>query len=87
MHNFLTQVSPNPELDVECSTGEAVLLARFMQHLETFNLETGMCFGQQCLFDKGIKVFGERGWKGARKEVTQLHDRGVFHPRLVSEMT
>ena len=40
-HNLLTQVSPSPENDFEYTPHEAVLLARYMQHLNTINLETG----------------------------------------------
>ena len=39
------------------------------------------------MFERGLKKIGERGWKGGMKEVTQLHEREVFAPRLVSELT
>ena len=86
-HNLLTQVSPSPENDFEYTPHEAVLLARYMQHLNTINLETGWSFGQQYMFERGIKIFGDRGWKGGMKELTQLNDREVFAPRLENELT
>ena len=54
-HNFLTQVSPNPELDIECSLQEAILLARHIHHLNMGDSRTGMGFGQQHLFERGLK--------------------------------
>ena len=48
---------------------------------------TGMSFGQQHLFERGLKIFGERGFKAGMKEVTQPHEREVFAPTLLSELT
>ena len=39
------------------------------------------------MFERGIKIFGDRGWKGGMKELTQLNDCEVFSPRLVNELT
>ena len=36
---------------------------------------------------KGLKKFGDRGRQAAFKEMKQLHDRVVFKPIIVSELT
>ena len=50
-------------------------------------MKTGYSFGQQYMFEKGLKVFGDRAWNGGMKELTQLNDREVFAPTLVNDLT
>jgi hypothetical protein len=44
-------------------------------------------FAQSYGLMKGLKKFGERGKKAAFKELKQLHDRVVFKPIHISELT
>ena len=85
-HNFITQGTPSMG-ELEYDMDEAILMARYIHHLNTIDAETGLCFAQQYMFEKGLKVFGDRGWEGGMKEIKQLHDRVAFEPRLVSELT
>ena len=49
--------------------------------------KTGHQFFQTYSLIKGLKKFGEKGRKAAFKEIKQLHDRIVFKPIHVSELT
>jgi hypothetical protein len=44
-------------------------------------------FAQTYKLKKGIKEFGERGHKAAHQEIKQLHDRVVFIPIVIKELT
>jgi hypothetical protein len=44
-------------------------------------------FAQIYSLKKGIKEFGERGHKAAHEEMKQQHDRVVFIPILIKELT
>jgi hypothetical protein len=44
-------------------------------------------FAQTYSFNRGINEFGERGYKAAHKEMKQLHNRVVFVPMLIEELT
>jgi hypothetical protein len=52
-----------------------------MNDIQTFS------FLQTYSLNQGLKRFGERGRKAAHKEVQQLHDRVVFEPIHVEDMT
>ena len=88
-HNIFTQTttSLNPELDLEYTPHEAAVLGMYINHLNTVDMKTGYSFGQQYMFEKGLKVFGDRAWNGGMKELTQLNDREVFAPTLVNDLT
>ena len=85
-HNVLTQVTPNSDWDLGYEPHEAMVLARYIHHLDT-DCGTGVSFGQQYIYERGLKVFGDRAKKGGHKELKQLNDRDVFTPRLISELT
>jgi hypothetical protein len=52
-----------------------------MNDIETFS------FLQTYSLNQGLKRFGERGRKAAHKEVRQLHDRVIFEPIHIEDMT
>jgi hypothetical protein len=52
-----------------------------MNEIEAFN------FLQTYSLNQGIKKFGERGTHAAHKEMKQLHERVVFEPIKISDMT
>ena len=56
-----------PEWDISYESHEAPVLARYIQHLDT-DCGTGLSFGQQCIHERGLKVFGERAKQGGHKE-------------------
>ena len=58
-HNLIAQVHPNPKDDVEYATSHAMLIARYMDDINSKITIQGASFGQQYLLKKGLKVFGE----------------------------
>ena len=46
-----------------------------------------MQFIETCSLKRGLKQFGERGYKAAFGEMEQLHKREVFKPMHPDEMT
>jgi hypothetical protein len=75
----------------EYSSESAQILAMTMLHYNT--ALAGMNDLQACSFlqtyslKQGIRKFGERGIAAANKEMKQLHDRVVFEPISIDEMT
>ena len=75
----------------EYSSESAQVIAMTMLHYNT--TMAGMDDLQTCSFlqtyslKQGIKKFGERGVAAAHKEMRQLHDRVVFEPISIEEMT
>ncbi len=73
------------------SSESAQIIAMTMLHYNT--ALAGMDDLQACSFlqtyslKQGIKKFGKRGVAAAHKEIKQLHDRVVFEPISVDEMT
>ena len=65
---------------VEYSTETAKVIAR------TINAMNHQ-FAQTYSLSKGIKTFGKKGRKAAHEEMKQLHDRIVFKPIKVEELT
>jgi hypothetical protein len=57
-----------------------------MNDIETFSFIQTYSLNTYSL-NQGLKRFGERGWKAAHKEVRQLHDRIVFEPIHIEDMT
>jgi hypothetical protein len=70
---------------------ETVIAGVTARHIHNHNGKAlnnvGASFGHHHILQKGLKTFGEKGKKGAFKEMKQLHDRSRFGPILVSELT
>ena len=86
-HNLTTQVSPNPEQDVEHSCNFAMLTARTMDKFNQRTTMHGASFAQQCVLKKGLQKFGKKGTTASVKEINQLHHRNCFTPVGINEMT
>jgi len=88
-HNLITQVPPNPKLDVEYTLADAMIIAKFMSdlHIKVSVAGPAYVFGQQFMLHKGIKKFGAEGYKAVLKEIDQLDKRECFKPILVKDMT
>ena len=75
----------------EYSSESAQLIAMTISHYNT--ALAGMNDVQACSFlqtyslKQGIRKFGEKGVASANKEMRQLHDRVVFEPISINEMT
>ena len=59
-----------------------MVVARFMD-----NLKLKFGFGQQYMLEKGLKKFGDKGIESTKKEIGQLHDRKLFRPVHVKDIT
>jgi hypothetical protein len=70
----------------EYTPQNARVIATVLSHI-TNKIETHESFAQTFSLKKGIKVFGEKGEEAAYKEMKQLHDRVVFEPIKIHEMT
>jgi hypothetical protein len=58
----------------------AGVIAGVMNHINTKATAMGASYAQQYVFQKGMKIFKERGSKAAQKELDQLHQRNCFTP-------
>jgi hypothetical protein len=45
----------------------------------------GASFAQQCMLQKGLKVFGNKGHEALIKEMDQLHKKTCFAPFKVKK--
>ena len=67
---------------------EAKLIANYIWELgQAAQNKSGESFIQTYSLIKGLKKFGDKGYDAAFGEMKQLHDREVFRPINVSEMT
>ena len=82
-HNLFTQVSPNPSQDLSYSDEEAVFMIKTIGEMR--NKE--VCFGQQHMLQRGIKLYDDKARAAALKEITQQHQRECFEPILVSDLS
>ncbi|CAB9523732.1 expressed unknown protein (Partial), partial [Seminavis robusta] len=88
-HNITEQQCPRKGSVREYDEIEGMVMAQYINELnDRFQQgKYGHSYGQQYLLDEGLKVFGERGYKAAMKEIGQLHDRVAFAPRDPATMT
>ena len=63
------------------------LIARLIVDINTKATNDKTAFAQQFILKKGLKEFGDAGYKAALKEVAQLHKRTCFTPLPVKELT
>ena len=89
LHQSHLQTEPHQE--VEYSIETARVIAVTMCHLNTkigaLNDEEAHQFIQTYSLKSGLKKFKERGEAAAMKEMRQLHERVVFEPIRVADMT
>ena len=65
----------------------ALTMSHLMNSMVGMNDEAALSFIQTYSLNKGLKKFGDRGKDAAQKEMKQLHDRVVFEPILIADMT
>jgi hypothetical protein len=89
-HNLVSQVKPREDQTIEYGSCQAMLIARFIarfiQDITKNVNEHGASFAQQCIMQKGLKDFGNKGHEASKKEIDQLHKRTCFAPLKVEEM-
>ena len=86
-HNLNTNVSPNPDENVEYSSELALVIARVMSDINAMATAQGASFGQQYILQKGLKMFGKRGKDATKKELDQLHQRVSFEMSIGVKQT
>ena len=75
------------EYTIEVAHIIAMTMNHYMNSMVGMNDAETYSFIQTYSLNKGLKKFGDRGKDAAQKEMKQLHDRIVFEPILISEMT
>ena len=75
------------EKELEYTPDMSMVIAHTMIDIRNRAHNGQPCFGQQLIYPKGVKKFGERGRAGAVKELDQLHNRNTFNPLDVSEIS
>ena len=89
-HNIMTSDVCEHD-DVNYNGDKAHIIARIMVQIYEQAALHGMQFvqqhAQQYVFEKGLKIFGERGEKAAHDELDQLHRRMCFSPLSVGKLT
>ena len=82
VHNIRTQAVPQEEYDPEIAPVMAMIIMWFRDLIS----KKGHSHAQQYVLNKGLKIFGERGWQAAEKEITQLNMRNCFGPVSVKDL-
>jgi hypothetical protein len=85
-HSLVAQVKPDEEMNIEYGSNKMMLIARFIQDITMNVNEHGASLAQQYMFQKGLKVFRNKGHKASMKEIDQLHKRTFFALLKVKEM-
>ena len=69
---------------VECEKEEAKVLAMLMSQISNDIKSKRLSLMQQCNFNEGMKMFGDKGKEAALKELRQQHARKCFAPMAVA---
>ena len=92
-YQFIMNQETNQNMNMEIkeySNEDAQIIATFLQHKITnqnMGKITGVCNTNTYSLNKGILKYGYRGKKAVDKELSQLHNRQVFKPVRLSELT
>jgi hypothetical protein len=86
-HNLIIQNEPDEGQNKEYSPSDAMLMARLIYDLNTRVVREAALFAQQCLLNKGLKIFRQKGRDASKKEMDQLHRRSCFTPKSIVKMT
>jgi len=74
-------------VDQEYNLVQALYIAKVIMEIRNGVSEHGVSFYQNYIYQKGIKMFGEKGRKAAGKELDQLHQRNCYTPIDVNDLT
>ena len=85
-HNIFVQTNNDREIEYDYCLAAviAMVMNKLNERHRTADVKAN--FGPQYPFQRGLKVFGEKGKKAALKELKQLHDRVCFTPIAVKDM-
>ena len=82
-HNIFAQDVSKEKLTY--NSMEAMVLATYIDEID-YLMKDMSCMSQQHLLEKGLKIFGEKGYDAIMKEMGQLDDCEAFRPIYVSEL-
>jgi hypothetical protein len=86
-NNLLTQGHEESEYSVE----SAKIISKIINHMNNIikypNYAKGNSFVETFSLKKGLKHFGDKGYDAAFGEIKQLHDRVVFQPKHIKDLT
>lgn len=87
-HHLHTQAHDNcEEYSIETARVIAITMCHMAEMLVNPKGKTAHQFVQSYSLMKGLKKFGQKGREAAYKEMKQLHERVVFKPIKVAELT
>ena len=87
-HNLFTSINAEEKNTTYYDSHMTIVIARLIQFFNDMSfIQQAFSFGQQYMLQKGLKVFGQRGYDAAEAEIHQLHDRVCFKPVSVATMT
>ncbi|MEL6660938.1 MAG: hypothetical protein AAFR36_31085, partial [Bacteroidota bacterium] len=87
-HNLFTNINAEEKNTTYYDSHMTIVIARLIQFFNDMSfIQQAFSFGQQYMLQKGLKVFGQRGYDAAEAEIHQLHDRVCFKPVSVAKMT
>jgi hypothetical protein len=81
------QVHQQEEYSIETARVIAMTICHMNIKMESLLEEEKISHAQTYSLKKGLKTFGERGADAATGKMKQLHDRAVFHPIHVNDLT
>ena len=85
-HNIIYQTKPSDKKILEYEPDDSMIIIRLIGDLQNQLKTREMSFAQQYILQKGLNVFGQRGYEAAIKKVNQLHIRKGFKPLDVNEL-
>ena len=81
----------NEDIDIEVkeyNKYDAKIIPMFMQYINIVNNQTkiaGVYNTNKFSLNKGILKYGQKGKQVVNKEISQLHNREVFKPMMLSK--
>lgn len=90
MHQMHLQMDENTvkeEYSVETATVIAKVISHYNSVMSNMTTKEAHAFTQSYSLKKGLKMFGDKAKQAVNKEMKQLHNRAVFKPIHVHEMT
>jgi hypothetical protein len=82
-HHLFTQGMQKTEYNVET----APVIAKTMHYFNNLVVSKNYAFLETFSLKKGFKQFGQKGYDAALGEIKQLHDRVVFKPIIVKDLS
>jgi hypothetical protein len=86
-HNIIHQTRASKSEILEYEPDDTMIMARLISDLQNQVKTKKKSFAQQYILQKGLKLYGSKGYDAALKELEQLYKRTCFEPVNVNELT